>query len=288
MKGIILAAGTGSRLHPSTKVVNKHFFPIYDKPAIFYSLSLFFMARIKEILIICRPEDEQMFYELFGTGDEFGVNFTYAIQEQPRGICDAFLLGEDFISNSSVLLVLGDNLFVGQGLSKQLENAVNDLHGAKIFTHTVADPSRFGIAELDESLRVISVEEKPEHPKSRNAITGLYMFDNSVVEKAKFVTPSERGELEITSLLNAYLIDGVLSAERLGRGAAWFDTGTPKSYVEASTFVQLLQTQQGLSIGHLHELAFGNGWIDTKAAMEIVNRMPKSSYAEYFSTLVNT
>ena len=287
MKGILLAGGSGSRLWPITSVTSKHLLPIHDKPLIYYSLSVLLLAEIRDILIITTPKDLQAYKVLLGNGENFGINIDYVIQEKPNGLAEAFLLGDEFIGNDDVCLILGDNLFWGQGLSDQLINAKNNLDGATIFGYRVLDPQRFGVIELDQSNNVKSIEEKPLNPKSNIASTGLYFYDNQVIQFAKSVKPSARGELEITSVNNMYLEQNSLKVEMLGRGFAWLDTGTSSSLLEASSFVETIERQQGYKIACLEEIALNKGWIDKKILLNTAKKYQNSSYGKYLMNLVN-
>ena len=285
-KGIILAGGSGTRLYPITKGVSKQLLPIYDKPMIYYPISVLMLAGIQDILIITTPEDKESFERLLGDGSQFGVRLQYAIQPSPDGLAQAFIIGEDFIGDSNVCLVLGDNIFYGQGFTPMLKQAVARAKGATVFGYQVKDPERFGVVEFDEQKRAISLEEKPTQPKSNFAVTGLYFYDNDVIQIAKEVKPSERGELEITTVNQMYLERGDLSVELLGRGFAWLDTGTHASLLEAAQFVETLEKRQGYKVACLEEIAFNQGWLSKEQVLKIGQSMSKNDYGQYLISLV--
>jgi len=286
MKGIILAGGSGTRLYPITKGVSKQLLPVYDKPMIYYPLSVLMLAGIREILVITTPADQQSFINLLGDGSGFGIELSYAVQESPDGLAQAFLIGEDFIGDDRVCLVLGDNIFWGQGFSPKLEAAANCKSGATVFGYQVKDPERFGVVEFDEKNQAISIEEKPTNPKSKYAVTGLYFYDNDVIEIAKNVKPSERGELEISCVNQAYLERGNLNVEVLGRGFAWLDTGTHESLLEAAMFVETIEKRQGYKIACLEEIAWHQGWLSDKEVMKVADSLSKNSYGRYLRSLI--
>lgn len=284
MKGIILAGGSGTRLYPITKGVSKQLVPIYDKPMVYYPLSVLMLAGIKEVLIITTPEDQISFQRLLGDGSEIGMNFEYVVQPSPDGLAQAFILGEDFIGNDDVCLILGDNIYHGHDLSTTLANAVQNakaLSKATVFGYHVHDPERYGVAEFDENGNVVSLEEKPAEPKSNYAVTGLYFYPNDVVEKAKQVKPSHRGELEITTVNQMYLEEGRLKLETMGRGYAWLDTGTHESLLEASAFIETIEKRQGLKVACLEEIAFEKGYIDQQQLMALAQPLKKNQYGQY-------
>jgi len=286
MKGIILAGGTGSRLYPMTKTVSKQLLPIYDKPLIYYPLSALLLASIKDILIISSPEAICQYEELLGNGNDIGINIQYKIQEKPRGLAEAFILGEEFIGDDSVCLVLGDNVFFGQDFTRLLRKALNHKNGATIFGYPVNNPKAFGVVEFDEHGKVLSIEEKPEQPKSKYAVPGLYFYDNKVIHYAKEVKPSARGEIEITSINNRYLADNELNVILMGRGMAWLDTGTPEGMLKASQFVQTVQERQGFYISCIEEIAWRRGFISDKKLKENGEKLKMTDYGKYILSLL--
>lgn len=286
MKGIILAGGSGTRLYPITRGVSKQLLPVYDKPMIYYPLSVLMLAGIRDILVITAPEDNASFKRLLGDGSDFGISISYAVQPSPDGLAQAFIIGEEFIGNDNVCLVLGDNIFYGQSFTQTLRQAAAKKHGATVFAYQVKNPERFGVVEFDANFRALSVEEKPQRPKSDWAVTGLYFYDNRAVEFAKRLKPSARGELEITDLNRMYLEDGSLSVQILGRGFAWLDTGTHESLHEAASFVQTVQNIQNLHIACLEEIAWRNGWLSDEKLEELARPMAKNQYGQYLLRLL--
>ena len=289
MKGIILAGGSGTRLYPLTMVTSKQLLPVYDKPMIYYPLSVLMSAGIREILIISTPQDTPRFEELFGDGHQFGIELTYAVQERPEGLAQAFIIGKEFIGNDAAAMILGDNLFAGHGLKKRLLEAVKAAErgdGATIFGYYVDDPERFGIVEFDEKGKAVSIEEKPEHPKSNYCVTGLYFYDNRVSDYAGQLKPSRRGELEITSVNQAFLAGGALKVQTLQRGFAWLDTGTHDSLAEASIFVEVIEKRQGLKIACLEGIAYRNGWITEEKMRALAGQMLKNQYGRYLLKVI--
>lgn len=289
MKGIVLAGGSGTRLYPLTLVTSKQLLPVYDKPMIYYPVSILMQAKIRDILIISTPDDLPRFEKLLGTGERFGVNFSYAVQPSPDGLAQAFIIGKNFIGSNTVAMILGDNIFSGQGLSKRLSEAVINAEsgkGATIFGYYVDDPERFGIVEFDKNGRAVSIEEKPEHPKSNYCVTGLYFYDNKVIDFAESLKPSKRGELEITDLNRVYLDRGELNVELLGQGFTWLDTGTHESLADATNFVKTLETHQHRKIACLEEIAYLNGWITRQQVMAVADQLSKNQYGQYLRDVI--
>lgn len=286
MKGIILAGGSGTRLYPLTKSISKQIIPIYDKPMIYYPLSVLMLANIKDILIISTPRDLPLFERLLGDGSDLGISLKYKVQEKPNGLAEAFLVGEKFVGNDSVALILGDNIFYGSGFTGLVEQAAKLTEGAIVFGYPVKDPRAYGVVEFDKNGKAISLEEKPKEPRSNYAIPGLYFYDNTVVEKAKNVKPSARGELEITAINEMYLSEGKLNVKNLGRGTAWLDTGTHEALLEAANYVEAIQKRQGLYIACIEEIAYQKGWIGVEKVMELSKPMIKTEYGNYLANLI--
>lgn len=286
MKGIVLAGGAGTRLHPITRGVSKQLLAVYDKPMIYYPLSVLMLAGIRDIMIITTPEDQPSFKRLLEDGSRFGVRFTYAVQPKPEGLAQAFLIGRDFIGSDRVALVLGDNIFYGANLSALVRNAAQREKGATVFGYYVCDPERFGVVEFDQNGKAVSIEEKPQHPKSNYAVTGLYFYDNDVVRIAEKIKPSARGELEITSVNNEYLKRGDLHVEKLGRGYAWLDTGTHESMLDAANFIHTIETRQGLQVACLQEIAYSNGWLSAAEIRDGIQDMMKTEYGQYLMRII--
>ncbi|MCF2545035.1 glucose-1-phosphate thymidylyltransferase RfbA [Ligilactobacillus ruminis] len=285
MKGIILAGGSGTRLYPITKGISKQLIPVYDKPMIYYPLSTLMLSGIRDILVISTPEYTPLFESLLGDGSDFGINLSYKVQEHPNGLAEAFILGKEFIGSDSVCLILGDNIYYGSGLSKQLQEAAKKEDGAIVFGYHVNDPERFGVVEFDENMHALSIEEKPEHPKSNYAVTGLYFYDNDVVEIAENLKPSDRGELEITDVNKEYLRRGKLDVKLMGRGYAWLDTGTHDSMLEAASFISTIQKRQNLKVACLEEIAYRMGWIPKAKLIELAQPLKKNDYGQYLLRL---
>ena len=285
MKGIILAGGSGTRLYPITRSISKQLIPVYDKPMVYYPLSTLMLAGIRDVLIIATPEYMPLFQDLLGDGSNIGMNFSYKVQEKPNGLAEAFILGEDFIGNDSVCLILGDNIYYGSGLSKLLQSAAKKTEGATVFGYHVNDPERFGVVEFDDQMHALSIEEKPKHPKSNYAITGLYFYDNNVVNIAKGIKPSARGELEITDVNSEYLREGKLDVKLMGRGYAWLDTGTHDSMLEASNFIATIERRQNLKVACLEEIAYRMGYISADKLVELAQPLKKNDYGQYMLRL---
>lgn len=287
MKGIILAGGSGTRLYPITRGISKQLIPVYDKPMIYYPLSTLMLSGIRDVLIISTPEYMPLFQKLLGDGSELGMNFSYKVQEQPNGLAEAFILGEDFIGNDSVCLILGDNIFYGAGLSQLLQSAAAKSEGATVFGYHVNDPERFGVVEFDENMHALSIEEKPKHPKSNYAVTGLYFYDNDVVDIAKDIQPSARGELEITDVNTEYLRNGKLDVKLMGRGYAWLDTGTHDAMLEASNFIATIEKRQNLKVASLEEIAYRMGYVDANQLYQLAQPLKKNDYGQYLLRLLD-
>lgn len=287
MKGIILAGGSGTRLYPITRGISKQLIPVYDKPMIYYPLSTLMLSGIRDVLIISTPEYMPLFQKLLGDGSELGMNFSYKVQEQPNGLAEAFILGEDFIGNDSVCLILGDNIFYGAGLSQLLQSAAAKSEGATVFGYHVNDPERFGVVEFDENMHALSIEEKPKHPKSNYAVTGLYFYDNDVVDIAKSIQPSARGELEITDVNTEYLRNGKLDVKLMGRGYAWLDTGTHDAMLEASNFIATIEKRQNLKVASLEEIAYRMGYVDANQLYQLAQPLKKNDYGQYLLRLLD-
>lgn len=285
MKGIILAGGSGTRLYPITKGISKQLIPVYDKPMIYYPLSTLMLAGITDILVISTPEYTPLFEQLLGDGSDIGVSLTYKVQEKPNGLAEAFILGANFIGDDSVCLILGDNIYYGSGLSKLVQEAAQKIDGATVFGYHVNDPERFGVVEFDDNMKALSIEEKPKNPKSNYAVTGLYFYDNTVVEKAKNLKPSDRGELEITDINKLYLDEGKLDVKLMGRGYAWLDTGTHDSMMEAASFIATIQKRQNLKVACLEEIAYRMGYISKEKLVELAQPMKKNDYGQYLLRL---
>lgn len=287
MKGIILAGGSGTRLYPITRGISKQLIPVYDKPMIYYPLSTLMLSGIRDVLIISTPEYMPLFQKLLGDGSELGMNFSYKVQEQPNGLAEAFILGEDFIGNDSVCLILGDNIFYGAGLSQLLQSAAAKSEGATVFGYHVNDPERFGVVEFDENMHALSIEEKPKHPKSNYAVTGLYFYDNDVVDIAKNIQPSARGELEITDVNTEYLRNGKLDVKLMGRGYAWLDTGTHDAMLEASNFIATIEKRQNLKVASLEEIAYRMGYVNANQLYQLAQPLKKNDYGQYLLRLLD-
>ena len=287
MKGMILAGGSGTRLYPITRGISKQLIPVYDKPMIYYPLSTLMLSGIRDVLIISTPEYMPLFQKLLGDGSELGMNFSYKVQEQPNGLAEAFILGEDFIGNDSVCLILGDNIFYGAGLSQLLQSAAAKSEGATVFGYHVNDPERFGVVEFDENMHALSIEEKPKHPKSNYAVTGLYFYDNDVVDIAKNIQPSARGELEITDVNTEYLRNGKLDVKLMGRGYAWLDTGTHDAMLEASNFIATIEKRQNLKVASLEEIAYRMGYVDANQWYQLAQPLKKNDYGQYLLRLLD-